>query len=134
MANKIKFAHIISIFFILAAIHLILLKARIYEGKAWVDMPLHIVAGIFFGLIFLWGVGKTGLFGVKSNGFLVFGLILSGIVFGLLWEGFEVFLWKFFPNFGNYLEIKRAPLSDFVSDLAFGSLGSLVWLVFLKQK
>ena len=132
MANKIKLTHIISIFFILTAVHLILLKARIYQGKTWVDIPLHIVAGVFFGLIFLWWIGKSGKFGVKSYKFVVLGLILFGLALGLLWEGFEVVLWKFFPNVGNYFEIKRAPLSDFFSDLALGSLGSLVWLAFVK--
>ncbi len=132
MKNKITINHIFLIAFNLAAIHFIFLKGNIYGNRNWVDIPLHIVFGIFLGLIFLWWQSRS----LRPVNYKLFTISLALFAFfgGLLWEGTEIILWKFFPVAGDYVAIKPAPLNDFFADLAFGSLGSLIWLVFVKPR
>ena len=133
MENKITINHIFLIAFNLAALHFIFLKGNIYGNRGWVDIPLHIIFGMFLGLIFIWW-GNRKKDNIPSFKFLVFGLISFALLGGLLWEGTEIILWKFFPVAGDYVAIKPAPLRDFFADLAFDSLGSLIWLMFIKPK
>jgi len=133
MENKIKLTHLALILFILGAIHFVLLKTRVYGKNGWVDIPLHIIMGMFLGLIFFWWQGKLKNLEVSYK-LLFIGLVLFGLFGGLIWEGLEIILWKFLPLIGNYVEIKQTTFSDTFLDLTFDILGSLIWLVFIRPK
>ncbi len=132
MKNKLKLSHLTLIIFILGAAHFVLLKTKAYGNNHWVDIPLHIIMGLFLGLIFLWRRNKLKNQEVINYRSLVTGLITFGFFGGLVWEIFEVIIWRSLPLIGNYVEIKQTALSDTFSDLTFDVLGSLIWLIFMK--
>ncbi len=146
MKNKLKLIHLALIIFILGDIHFVLLKTKAYGKSHYVDIPLHIIMGLFLGLVYFWRQGKaiptpggvgtpTASVGeIISYKSLIKGLILFGFLGGLAWEILEVIIWRFLPLIGNYMEIKRTAITDTFKDLSFDVLGSLAWLISIRPK
>ncbi len=134
MKNKITLIHLILIVIILGSAHLFMLKGGFYGQRNWIDIPLHIIVGIYLGLIYIWWRSRLGKFEAISYKQLAISLALFGLFGGLVWEGIEISLWKFFPRAGDYVAIKKAPISDTISDLILDSFSSLFWLLFIKPK
>lgn len=142
---------IVLLVFALIVAHISAIYLDFYQGKVWVDIPLHIIAGIALGLIWLWIMDYR----VKSSDdhatssatrcanrpdFFITTLSLIGwvLLFSLAWEWFEFLMRENFLELAKAWKIYPPNLRDTLSDMTFGLLGGamviLYKLIFQKLK
>lgn len=116
-------AYSIILIFILNSIAV---KLYFYSSIWYFDMIMHFFGGFWLGLVFLW------LFSYKNSSLelsleLVFKIILSVLVIGVLWEIFEII-------FINIIAQTSFNSLDTPSDVFFDLAGCVfVMLYFLKR-
>jgi VanZ family protein len=89
-----------------------------YSLVWWLDMPAHFLGGMavfYLSAVFLLPYLKKGMSGRR----FVFLGVLIGFVLGVVWEGFQLFLYHY--SGGS----QPIPL-DVLSDLCFDLAGSLI--------
>ena len=108
---KISLWLVIAIFFL----NSMAMKFHWYYSIWWFDMPMHLLGGVFVGLITLAFFPRQPILNI----------FLSILLIGTLWELFEFSLDKFITyNPQNFLDT----LSDLAYDLAGGFSASLYFL------
>lgn len=116
-------AYSIILIFILNSIAV---KLYFYSSIWYFDMIMHFFGGFWLGLVFLW------LFSYKNSSLelsleLVFKIILSVLVIGVLWEIFEII-------FINIIAQTPFNILDTLSDVFFDLAGCVfVMLYFFKR-
>lgn len=117
--------------------HFAALYAGLYNGKVWVDIPLHALGGVFLGLIWIWlnqrfAAGND----VARQSFLA--MSISIVEFALagsfLWELVEFTFWNLLPVPAAQLKIYSASVGDVLSDMVAGVSGGLLVAVFYGWK
>ena len=114
---------LVSIFYSIGSVFNLYLSEFEYDGF------LHFYTGFTVSYLFgsLIKKARTGI--LKRNKFIPFlSIILFGLSISIIWEIFEIFAGKFFP------EYVIGELTDTLSDLIFDTLGILFAAIFLVFK
>ena len=126
---KIKFIHIIFLLLIVTVIHFGSVLGGLYEGKVWVDIPLHFFSGMILGVFWLWIIQRTGYnITPDSSKKLLISISIIGfaLIGSFLWEVFEFLFWKFLPNYSLPLKLYSSTVSDVLTDIFAGLIGGIV--------
>ena len=122
MDNKILFRRVAWLIFFIFFMNFLAGKFYWYTSIWYFDIVMHILGGIFIGLLLFWFLNKK-----KITFNLIFALkaILGVLIVGILWEFFEIILNNIIAgdNFNIFDTI-----SDLFFDLAGGSLASIYFL------
>ena len=111
---------------ILTALHLSAIVLGFYQGRVWVDTPLHIIGGALLGLFWIWALERPSLrqkFGNPSQLFTGFSIIGFSLLGSFLWEVWEFLFSTFAPGPALFLKIYSFTVSDVLSDMFFGIVG-----------
>ncbi|MEI6280518.1 MAG: hypothetical protein WCP17_00775 [bacterium] len=116
-------AYSIILIFIL---NTIAVKFDFYSSIWYFDMIMHFLGGFWLGLAFLW------LFSYKNSSLelffaLIFKIILSVLIIGVLWEIFEII-------FINIIAKNPFNTLDSLSDIFFDLSGSSFVIIFFLKK
>ncbi len=124
---KIKLSFILIGAGILTVLHLGALYVGFYEGKVWVDMPLHFLGGVLLGLVGLWIFEKAFHdVSIQRTSLLIAIVVVATSLFGsFLWEIFEFFLRDRAPMIALPLKLYSPTVSDTLSDMFLGTIGGL---------
>ena len=116
-----------ALFGTLALLHVGAIYSGFYGGKVWIDMPLHIIAGIALGLTWIWVADFRAARGGSRPDWLTYSAALLGFVLlaSFAWESFEFLMREHFLELAHAWKIYPPNLSDTLSDMAFGLLGGL---------
>lgn len=137
MIPAVKLNHIYALILVIAVIHFSALAIGLYEGKVWIDIPLHFLGGILYGMIWLWLTQRPALnhrLGSPSPLFLAFSTVGFAAFAGMLWELFEFGVFWITPYTAGILKVYSATVTDVLSDLATGVLGgAFLALVALRK-
>jgi len=126
--------NIIVFLVIILILHVAALINGLYWLIPWLDIPMHILGGVWVAMFF--GYLNQKFF--KSPSFWPSVLLTLSFValFGVLWEFFEFFLnhTSSLQKFGSF----QGDLTDTMADLFFGLIGGLIFIlldkVFKKNK
>ncbi len=94
----------------------------LYWVYRWLDMPMHVLGGVWLGLAGLWLWYWSGLRVARMSAVPAFVVALgAGVLAGVAWEGYEFVLWQ--------LSGKGLPahyLTDTFTDLSMDTLGAFL--------
>jgi hypothetical protein len=101
-----------------------------WYGEYWfVDIILHIISGIMFGLIWTVVLGETRF---RSRWALVLSIVAFAALGSVIWEFWEFEGWRIMPEHTQYYV---PALSDTLGDIASGiGGGAAVALAYLRSK
>jgi uncharacterized membrane protein YjdF len=114
---------IISFFFALGS------KIELFEKINWYDKFMHLIAGIWVGIIIIWLLKKFSI-NIKKQTLLILGL---GIVVGILWEFFELGLVQYLLQTYEYRSGLQPSWNDTFSDLLMDTIGILIAIKITKK-
>ncbi len=119
---------------LLATIHITAINIGFYQGKVWIDIPLHIIGGYMLGLIWIWILDFRTLRKKIVPDFFIISVTFIGwvLLFSYFWEYFEFLVREYSPELASTWKLYPPNLSDSLSDLAFGLLGGLIALVYAR--
>lgn len=125
-----KFRHAL-----LSGIDLVIVYGLVYAlgpySHGWGDALLHVLAGGFLVIVWLWF--RERFLAGEFEGVNFFFLTLAAVLVGsLMWEGFEVVLRRVYPLLASALGF-NSPENDSLSDVAFALLGGAVTYAFLAR-
>ncbi len=88
----------------LASLDFLALGFSLFWRLWWFDLPMHMLGGFIFGLIFLSIYSFGGAFNLSRNGFahLLWATLAGVFVAGVAWEMFEYYGGLTFQILGNY--------------------------------
>lgn len=136
MMRNIRFRFVLLFLGIVSAGHFAAIGAGLYKGNVWVDMPLHIIGGMLFGVLALWILGHLPkrFIGEPSSLFVAFSIVAFSLTGSFLWELFEMGFSTYFPTVALSLKMYSFTLSDALSDMLMGIVGGVVvaWYVLKK--
>jgi len=118
------------------ALHSVVSVGGLYRSMAWVDMPVHFLAGVFSAAIFYWFFQRFPSHFDASRHFWVTLLMVLGwaALVGVLWE-FVEFLYDFLiARYSLGLNILQFGLRDTLGDLVCDLLGALSLAIFVKLR
>lgn len=122
---------------LLTALHLSAIFSGLYQGKVWVDIPLHITGGALLGLFWVWILElplARQKFGLPSKMFIGFSIISFALFGSFLWEVWEFLFSTFASGPALFLKIYSFTVSDTLSDMFFGMIGGIAVAIFLYKK
>lgn len=93
-----------------------------YYSIWWSDMPMHILGGLWLGLVVIWFFKPKDL---SLNNILK--IISGALAIGLLWEIFELFAF-------NYITHTPFNTLDTLSDICFDLVGVGISLLYFVKK
>ena len=119
-----KFRYIVIVGFIMGLGHFGALKLGLYQGKIWVDMPLHFLGGIFLAMIWWW---LTCVLRTKMEDKTVVLTSFLGFVSigSTIWELYEYGLWYYYTEIAKNLKLYSPEVSDVLSDMTLALLGGI---------
>lgn len=129
---RVRYYHVISVLILITAGHFLALRIGLYHGKVWIDMLLHFIAGIFFGISWLWLLQSfflRRLFNKVSRSLEALSMAGFALFASFSWEVFEYLLNHFYPQLTTRLRIFSPDVSDVLSDMFFGLLGGVAFAV-----
>ena len=88
----------------------------------WFDMPMHFLGGFWWGLVFVWFYRVEEISPAS-----IFGIILSVLFVGVLWEIFEFF-------FYNFIAQNSFNILDTISDVCLDLAGAFFALMYFKLR
>lgn len=113
---------------LLAVGHITAIYFNLYEGRVWIDMPLHFIAGIALGVIWIWILDYREARGVSYSDLLLLTMSLVGwvLLLSFSWELFEFAMREYFLKLAQAWKIYPPNPKDTLSDMIFGLLGGLL--------
>lgn len=131
-----SFYQIVIFFAVVSAGHFLAIRLGLYKGKVWVDMPLHVIGGILFGMIGAWILQALPQRFVGSpSPFILIALIGGFSLFGsLLWELYEFAFLSLSPGEAMRLKMYSLSTSDILSDMVMGFLGGTAFAAYFFRK
>lgn len=114
---------------LLTALHLSAIFSGLYQGKVWVDIPLHIIGGMLLGFFWVWVLERSSArqrLGSPSKIFIGFSIISFALWGSFLWEVWEFLFSTFASGPALLLKIYSFTVSDTLSDMFFGIVGGLI--------
>lgn len=118
------------------ALHSVVSVGGLYRSMAWVDMPVHFLAGVFSAAIFYWFFQRFPSHFDTSRHFWVTLMMVLGwaALVGVFWE-FAEFLYDFLiARYGLGLNTLQFGLRDTLGDLVCDLLGALSLAIFVKLR
>ena len=117
-----------AIYVIIAAalvmlIHFGTLKLGIDIRREWVDMPLHLLGGMFLAMIWWWILDKK--VEIKDTLLHVFGFLGFVSLGSTLWELYEYSLWYYYTQIAETYQFFSPAVSDVLSDMSLALVGGL---------
>lgn len=112
-----KFGVVIILTLILTFSPLFAIYVGLYQGKVWIDVPLHIFGGVILALL--------GIF-ISKEKHLFFNIFLFSVGGSILWEVFEFTLWSFLPTIATTFKLYSPTFSDAASDILAGFVGGIM--------
>lgn len=129
--KQVRAIHIALLLVLMAVIHFSAIPLGLYQGKVWIDMPLHVMGGIFFSMVGLLLFQKK-LDGT-SNFIKIFSIISFALFGSFLWELFELGFGYLFPSGAGYFKLYSFTVSDALSDMSFGIFGGIIVSYLFKK-
>ena len=133
---KTKLSHLFAVFAMILALHLFAVFAKLYNGSTiWIDIPQHLLAGVFLSMIFVYVAKKNKYFSSDPSSFLfMFSVVSFALLGSFAWEIIEFLFWKFLPHFAEKLKWYSPDILDALSDMAAGLLGGVAFAVVSRTK
>lgn len=133
MTSKDTFFYILIFLFVfLLAFHIISVIFSLYWLIRWIDIPMHLLGGIWLAMLSIWIFYVSGRFSLPRKSYLLSLILILGLVAlgGILWEFFE-----FSFDFVSHKKWSvQFGLIDTISDLFFDLLGGLcVYFLFINK-
>jgi hypothetical protein len=126
-----KYIAALGIFILLA--HYVFTYTGLYVKTGWLDIPMHMLAGMWVGLILTHIVSeRTHALDLKANFWITFFIILgTTLIVGVLWEFWEFFFsqlaYKVWPElFSKGTMTLTDTLKDILDDMIGGSVAGMV--------
>tara|TARA_Y100000310_G_C20465506_1_gene707436 strand:+ start:246 stop:644 length:399 start_codon:yes stop_codon:yes gene_type:complete len=125
---------IIILVAIITILHIVSVVFGLYSKGIPLDKPQHILAGIVFGLIWIWLLESRKakltkpIFIISTISFAVFG--------SFLWELFEFAILNLAPSFANNFKIYSPNLAEAITDIVSGLIGGAIigfWMAYKKK-
>lgn len=138
-SSKIVFGLLALIF----VFHMVAIQKTLYWTYTWLDIPMHILGGIWAALFFAWLAEHTSFlsFSFREAKFMTSVIMTLGFVAlcGIGWEFYEFIYDVFFSVSRNYAFLLQLSAADTMADLFFdifgGAIGFLcVYVPYLKSK
>ncbi|PJE64067.1 MAG: hypothetical protein COU90_04320 [Candidatus Ryanbacteria bacterium CG10_big_fil_rev_8_21_14_0_10_43_42] len=123
--------------FLILAVHAFALIAGLYEMSfIWIDIPLHIGGGIFFGFVWLWFLGTS--YGARISGspsLFIMKLLIILIALGgsFLWELFELGMTLYARDMAFMVGWYTPSVSDALTDILAGIAGGATLAGVIKR-
>lgn len=133
-----KYAAYLGIFILLA--HIVGIYYNLYVGLGWYDIPMHMLAGLWVGLMLAHFFGhKTGLIGLGGSFWLTFVFVLGTVTaIGVFWEFYEFFVSQILPHLSPSFEVGHMylpdTLKDILDDMTGGSVAGLISFFYSKKE
>jgi len=118
--------YLLIIVLIISSLHLTGIFFGLYEKGLPIDMPQHILGGIFFGIIWLLILQKQNLTKKVSKSFIFFSILSFSVFGGFVWEVLEFSVWNLFPVFANNFKFYSSTVFDIMSDMISNFFGGIV--------
>jgi hypothetical protein len=116
------------LFFITAG-HIFAVMLDLYtNGSVWIDIPLHVGGGMFFGFLWLWFLGRSYIArvaGQASSFFLGVSILFAALLGSLVWELFELAVTLLSPDIAFATGWHTPSLKDALTDMIAGIVGGL---------
>lgn len=113
--------------FVLVALHLFFNEVHLYFLFWWLDVPMHVLSGLFVSLTTLFVVFHEKFLNTKDSStvFVVSVSLASVLTVGLFWEIYGYFFHHVAPAIGG---AQFDTLKDLFNDLFGGLLGAFIFL------
>lgn len=128
-----------SLGILILAIHYIATFNGLYVKTGWLDIPMHMLAGLWVGLVLAYIFGeRSHTFDFKNN-FLVSFLFILGttLIVGVFWEFWEFFISQILPNYSALFEkgfmSLGDTLKDILDDMVGGSAAGIIAYFYSKK-
>lgn len=113
---------VVSLILFIFVLNLIAMKFYWYFSIWWFDMPMHLLGGLWLGLVFIWFLR------LKDLSFsTIVKIILGVLLIGIAWEVFEIIVNKtIIQNPFNTL--------DTISDVCFDLAGAFISILYFAKR
>ena len=128
--STIKLRHLIILAAVIGTVHFAAIPLGLYEGRVWIDMPLHFLAGVLFAFLWLLAAQEK----ITSKVLLSLSAISFSALASVLWEGYEFVLLTLFPEIAFQFKMYSPTLGEGLRDISFGLLGGIVGALFIVPK
>ena len=128
----IQLKHLVFFFVAMATAHLSFYKLGTYGTLPWLDLPMHVLGGVFLALVWLF-VAKNYIQDVNR---VVFSASLIGFVlfFGIGWEIAELIGWLYFSDVCRLCSLYDPLVGDLLLDLALDFVGAVIVVILFWPK
>ena len=119
---------------IILGLHLTGIFAGLYESQIRIDFPQHVLAGVLFGLTWLWWLKPENKIDI-SKWLIIISTLGFAALLGSLWEILEFAVWKSLPAFANSFKFYSPTVGELLGDVIANLIGSLlVGLYAIRKK
>ncbi|MDD5710636.1 MAG: hypothetical protein PHV43_00840 [Candidatus Colwellbacteria bacterium] len=118
------------------ALHSAVSAGGLYRSMAWVDMPVHFLAGVLSAAVFYWFFQRfPSHFDASRHFWITLLMVLGwGALVGVAWEFTEFIYDLLVAEYGLSLHTLQFGLRDTLGDLLFDILGALTLAIFVKLR
>ncbi|MEK7541480.1 MAG: hypothetical protein AAB533_01380 [Patescibacteria group bacterium] len=133
---KFSISYPLVLLFVIVGLHFVANATWLYETEiVWFDNILHALAGIAFGLLWLWVREKKDprvplVFRAISTIVFVFGI-------ALLWELLEFLFLNLFPSYAYYFHLYSPSMREATLDVLSNMMGALalvLWVLWVGKR
>jgi len=122
---KSKISNLIILTLVILTLHLIGVFAGLYERQIHIDIPQHILAGVMFGLVWLWWL-KPETRADFSKWLIVVSTLGFTALIGAAWEILEFVVWKLLPTFANGFKFYSPTVGELLGDIVANLIGGFM--------
>jgi len=108
--------------------HFLALVSGMYEGKVWIDIPLHFFGGMLLGfgwLLFIQRPHMQAVFGAPSKLFLGLSVLAFALFGSFVWELFELAFSVWAADVAHAVKWYSPSASDALTDMLAGFAGGV---------
>ena len=119
------------LFLIITVLHFVANSTSLYETRiVWFDNVLHTLAGVGFGLFWLWVLEKKSV----HHSFTFSAISLVAFVLGtaLVWELLEFLFFKLFTQYAYNLSLYSPSRGEAGMDIASNLVGAFILILIIK--
>ena len=121
---KFKIFYVVVLFLVISTLHFVGVFAGLYENNVRIDIPQHFLAGVAFGVIWIWWMRTKDK--KRLSGIIFFISILGFVALtAVAWEVLEFAVWNFLPSFANSFKFYSPTIAELLGDIMANLAGGV---------